>query len=61
MKTIVLIHVFLALLINNLKFAHSEKLECYECSEKSGIDPQKLCSKNSTRTRKATDDGEYMV
>ena len=59
MKTIVLIH-FLAILINNLKLSQSEKLECYDCSEKSA-NPQAICSKNSTRTRKATDDGDYMV
>ena len=61
MKSIVLIHVFLAILINNFTFLYSEKLECYECTEKSNTDPQKICSLNATRTRKATDDGDYMV
>ena len=54
MKTIFIILI----LINVLDFSLSEKLECYECSQTSNSNK---CTENPTRTKKATDDEDYLV
>ena len=45
--------IFFVILLHKVT---AEKLECHVCSE---INPDLLCSKNETATRKAEDDAEY--
>ena len=52
--------MIIIILINILDFSQSVKLECFACSDESS-DPQAKCTENPTRTRKATDDGDYRV
>ena len=47
---------FIIFIVISLDKVKGEKLECHVCSE---INPDLLCSKNETATRKAEDDAEY--
>ena len=47
---------FIIFIVISLNTVVAEKLECHVCSE---INPDLLCSKNETATRKAEDEAEY--